>query len=122
MILLCAAQLYPSPVMSLGFANCMISSWKQIPDRELTEQCALEHGMDFDKINGCLSDEGDGLKLLRSSIQHSADLDVKISCTVRLADEVRCVRDGKQWKDCPGGSSVDDLVRDVEKLYEERNS
>lgn len=77
--------------------------------------------MDFGRINECISDEGEGVDLLRNSIQRSLDNNVKISCTVRLADQVRCVRDNHEWKDCEGGSNVGDLVRDVEKLYQERN-
>lgn len=39
------------------------------------------------------------------------------SCTVRLDNEIFCIRDGGQWSDCPHGSSVNDLVLAVEKLY-----
>lgn len=39
------------------------------------------------------------------------------SCTVRLDNEIFCIRDGGKWSDCPHGSSVNDLVLAVEKLY-----
>ena len=48
-------------------------------------------------------------------------MNVTRSCTVRLQGEVRCVRDGGVWKDCEGGSGVGDLVKDVERLYDEAN-
>jgi len=33
---------------------------------------------------------------------------------VRLNDEIRCIRDAGKWKDCPGGSTMEDLIRDIE--------
>jgi len=38
------------------------------------------------------------------------------SCTVRLNNENFCIRDGGEWINCPHGSNVTDLVREVEKL------
>lgn len=80
----------------------------------------MEHGVDFDKLNGCVSEEGKGEDLLRGSIERSKDAGVVYSCTVRLDDKVRCIRDGGEWRDCEGGSSVDDLVRDVNEAYAKR--
>jgi Gamma interferon inducible lysosomal thiol reductase (GILT) len=122
-ILLCAAHLYPEPKLHLGFANCMISDYPNIPDRALVENCALEHSLSFEKINNCISDEDvHGINLLRESVERSRENNVTKSCTVRLAGKVRCIRDGGVWKDCEGGSEVDDLVRDVKELYDEANS
>ena len=120
-ILLCAAREYPSPVMSLGFANCMISDYKDIPSRELVQNCALEHGLSFDKVNACVSEEGEGVGLLRDSIQRSAAAGVQKSCTVRLGNEFRCIRDGGEWTDCEDGSRPKDLIADIEKLYKQQN-
>lgn len=39
------------------------------------------------------------------------------SCTVRLDDKIYCVRDGGEWKECPSGPGVNDLVVEIEKLY-----
>jgi hypothetical protein len=39
------------------------------------------------------------------------------SCTVRVNEEIYCIRDGGKWKDCPNGSAVNDLVIAIEKLY-----
>jgi hypothetical protein len=39
------------------------------------------------------------------------------SCTVRLNEEIYCIRDDGEWKDCPHGPGVNDLVIAVEKLY-----
>jgi len=121
MILLCAALIYPDPKLHLGFANCMISDYRDIPERDLVEECAMEHGLDFSKINDCISDEGEGVGLLRDSIERSQDMNVTKSCTVRLDNKIRCIRDAGIWKDCKAGSSIQDLVADVKKLYEKAN-
>ncbi|KAI9705446.1 MAG: hypothetical protein M1836_006201 [Candelina mexicana] len=123
MIELCAAQVYPSPQMYLGFTMCLTRNYEDIPQRSLVEDCSLEHGMDFDKLNQCVSsDDGNGVALLRTSVERSANASVQISCTIRLDEKKRCVRDGGEWKDCEGGHRVDDLVRDVNKLYDAVNS
>ena len=74
--------------------------------------------MDFGALNECISEEGKGMDLLRDSVERSQKAGVKYSCTVRLDDDIRCIRDGGEWKDCSGGSKVEDLVGDVEKLYQ----
>lgn len=117
-IQLCAAYVYQDDLkLWLGFANCMVSNYQDIPKRDLVEDCALEHGIDFQKLNSCISDEGEGIDLLRASMQRSQENNVTKSCTVRLAGKVRCIRDGGEWYDCPGGSDVSDLVRDIDDLY-----
>jgi hypothetical protein len=42
---------------------------------------------------------------------------VTTSCTLRLNNEVYCVRDGGEWTDCPHGADVNDLIIAIEKLY-----
>ena len=118
MMMLCAAQLYPNDVkISLGFSTCLAMSFQRIPQRDLVEGCALEHGVDFEKLNGCISEEGLGLGLLESSILRSKDAGVTKSCTVRVNGEKWCIRDGGAWKECAGGHEVSDLVAEVERLY-----
>ncbi|KAI4255799.1 MAG: hypothetical protein LQ352_002399 [Teloschistes flavicans] len=120
MLALCAINLYPhDPVIYLGFSNCLISTYSKIPSRELVEPCALEHGIPFEDLNACVSEEGKGLDLLTDSIERSEAAGVKRSCTVRVDNQIWCVRDGGQWKDCPGGSEVNNLVKEVERLYEQ---
>jgi hypothetical protein len=122
-------------IRSLGFANCLINSYDKIPERELVEDCALEHGIDFDALNQCASrqedDEGDldpfkgtpgGIALLRRSARRSEELGVKISCTTRLDDSTWCVRDAGEWKDCAkDGEKVSVLVDEIVKLWQEKN-
>ena len=106
--------------MFLGFAMCMTRSYRDVPQRSLVEDCALEHAIDFQALNECATrDDGAyGVDMLRRSVDRSSDAGVATSCTVRLNDEIYCVRDGGEWTDCPSGPKVDDLVSAIEKLYE----
>lgn len=101
---------------------CLENDYKNIPNEELVRQCALEHAVDFEKLNECASDQDTalGMKLLRDSVERSISLEVKKSCTVRLANEVYCIHDG-DWKECPKGPGVNDLVIEIEKLYNNQN-
>lgn len=112
---LCAAHLYPDVKTYLGFTMCLTSDYHQIPEEALVKDCALEHGVDFAKLNDCASrDDGAyGQDLLRESVNRTAQAGVSRSCTVRLDNEIRCIRDGGEWKNCDGGSTPKDLVRDV---------
>ncbi|KAI9797445.1 MAG: hypothetical protein M1833_005485 [Piccolia ochrophora] len=118
MLELCAASLYPDPKIYLGFTMCLTRDYEHIPERHLVEDCALEHGIDFGKLNACVSrDDGYAMELLRASVERTAAAGVKFSCTIRLNETIRCIMDGGEWKHCEGGHTVDDLVRDVKKLY-----
>lgn len=120
MLELCAGDLYPDkPVISLGFSTCLTLSYSKIPSRELVESCALEHGVSFEDLNGCISEEGKGLDLLMQSVERSQAAGVTKSCTVRVDNKMWCIRDGGEWKDCKGGSDVKSLVKEVERLYGE---
>ena len=116
-ILLCAAQEYPDPKMYLSFTRCLTHDYAHIPERDFVESCAMDSGIDFSKINKCISDEGHGSELLRDSFIRSHDNNVTKSCTVRLNGKFRCIRDGGKWYDCPGGSEPVDLIRDSNELY-----
>jgi len=117
MMMLCAAKIYPDPKISLGFSTCLIRDYDHIPGRALAQGCALEHAVDFEKLNNCMSEEGDGLELLKASITRSSEKKIERSCTVRLNDEVRCIRDDGEWVNCDDGSEPGDLIRDIDALY-----
>ncbi|KJR80130.1 gamma interferon inducible lysosomal thiol reductase [Sporothrix schenckii 1099-18] len=116
---LCAHQLNPDPKIYLGFTLCITREYDRIPDRELIEGCALEHAVDFAALNECATrDDGQyAMNLLRDSVQHTAAAGVTKSCTVRLDNKIYCIRDDGEWKDCPSGPGVHDLIVNVEKLY-----
>ena len=70
---LCAAQLYPDPKTYLGFTMCVTRQYRRIPERELFEDCALEHAIDIKKLNDCAAkDDGAyGMHLLKSSVERT---------------------------------------------------
>ena len=118
MLSLCAKDLFPNnTVISLGFTTCLVLSYPRIPERELVENCALEHGIAFEALNSCVSEDGKGLELLRASVERSQDADVERSCTVRVAGEKWCIRDGAAWKDCESGSKPQDLIAEIKRRY-----
>lgn len=119
---LCAQKHYADPKTFLGFTMCLTKEYQDIPKRELVEDCALEHGISMQTINDCATLEHGavGLEMLQESFNRSAEAGVSKSCTVRLDEEVRCIRDGGEWTDCEGGSEASDLVRDVEEAYAAR--
>ncbi|KAI6711614.1 hypothetical protein JHW43_005892 [Diplocarpon mali] len=121
---LCAGRLYPDPKIYLGFTMCLSRDYKEIPDESLVSDCALEHGIDISKLNDCAVEENGGtaIGLLRDSVSRSIDAGVTKSCTVRLNEEIYCIRDFGEWKDCPHGAGVNDLVLAVEKLYRARST
>jgi hypothetical protein len=116
---LCAQRLYPEPKTYLGFVMCLTKDYEEIPQRSLIEDCALEHAIDFQTLNECATkDDGAfGIDMLRGSVQRSANAGVTKSCTVRLNEQIYCVRDDGDWTECPSGPGVHDLVIAVEKLY-----
>lgn len=61
---------------------CLTRDYKDIPDRSLVEDCALEHGMDFEKLNACTvqDDGGYGMGMLRDSVRRSTEVCVEINC------------------------------------------
>ncbi|KAI0417985.1 hypothetical protein F5X98DRAFT_132193 [Xylaria grammica] len=73
---LCAHRLYPDPKIWLGFTMCLTKDYKAIPERELVEDCALEHAVDFEKLNDCATrdDGGFGMGMLRESVERSASV------------------------------------------------
>ncbi|KAF2240110.1 hypothetical protein EV356DRAFT_10936 [Viridothelium virens] len=117
---LCAASIYPDPKIYLGFAMCLTGHYEEIPQRELISDCSLEHGMDFERLNDCVSkDDGAyGIDLLRHSVVRTAEAGVTKSCTVRLKNQIRTIRDGGRWKDYEGGHDVGDLISDIKRLYQ----
>lgn len=121
---LCAAKLYPSPKTYLGFTMCLTKDYQSIPQKSLVEDCALEHGLDFGELNKCSLEDngGTGVGLLRDSVRRSIKAGVTASCTVRLNEEIYCIRDDGEWKDCPSGANVNDLVIAIEKQYRSGSS
>lgn len=120
MLELCAAHHYPNPKIYLGFVMCMSNQYEDIPSRELVQECALEHGISFDKLNECAIAENGSLSvdMLRTSFNRTAALGIDKSCTVTVDNEIFAIRDDGQWKNLKNGSSAVDLVAEIDRLYQ----
>jgi hypothetical protein len=123
MLELCAARQYPNPKIYLGFTMCMSNQYEDIPSKELVQECALEHGMSFERLNECATAEDGavGVDMLRTSFNRTSALGIKKSCTVTVADSIFAVRDGGEWTDLKNGSSAVDLVAEINRLYQPPN-
>lgn len=57
---------------------CLTRDYKHIPQRSLIEDCALEHAIDFDKLNDCATKEDGafGIGMLRESVERSSKVRV----------------------------------------------
>lgn len=55
---------------------CLARNYQEIPQRGLVEDCALEHGIDFAKLDACAvkDDGGHAMELLRNSVKRSIDV------------------------------------------------
>jgi hypothetical protein len=55
---------------------CLSRDYKEIPQRSLIEDCALEHAINFEALNECATkDDGAyGIGMLRGSVQRSTDV------------------------------------------------
>lgn len=90
MIELCAASAYPDPKIYLGFTYCLTRQYQKIPQRHMIEDCAMEHGIDFARINDCLTQDDGGFAadLLQASFVRSSEANVTKSCTVSEPDNI----------------------------------
>ncbi|CCX07806.1 hypothetical protein FPQ18DRAFT_362503 [Pyronema domesticum] len=108
---------------NIGFSGCLFEDYEKVTQKEFVKSCAEKNGLDFENINQCASDIGEdgGLQRLERSVDRSDKAGVRISCTVRLEGKTVCVRDGDEWKNCPGGHKVEDLVKQVKEANKRGN-
>ncbi|KAK7695987.1 hypothetical protein QCA50_000627 [Cerrena zonata] len=127
---LCAVK-YETTTTWWDFVLCQNSYGRyKVGEPEVTLQCAEKAGIDW--LNGsagrCAGTsrsewaKGDeGIELLKESVVQTQGLGIVNSCTVVIAGKKVCVRD-ETWKDCEGGHTSDDFVRQIEKEFARRNN
>lgn len=73
---LCAQRLYPDPKTYLGFVMCLERNYREIPQRSLIEDCALEHAVDFNALNDCATEDDGalGVGMLRDSVRRTKEV------------------------------------------------
>ncbi|ORX93193.1 hypothetical protein K493DRAFT_284951 [Basidiobolus meristosporus CBS 931.73] len=100
----------------LDFINCQNEAYKQNGSNENLERCAKKFGYNSNLIAKC-ADSRLGNHLFSRTLAHSNSLGIKVSCTMHINHELRCIHDGG-LKYCPGGFEVSDFVRDICAKYE----
>lgn len=89
----------------------------------LAQRC-LEtvHGPSWNKGVRTCTEGKQGKDLLLSSVQQAQRAGIVNSATIQLEGQTICVRDGGEWKQCPGGSSRDDIVGQVLRAWEAKQA
>ncbi|KAK9760897.1 hypothetical protein K7432_014634 [Basidiobolus ranarum] len=118
-IQLCARKFYEyrtrDKYQYLDFINCQNEAYKQNGSNENLERCATKFGYNAKLIEKC-ADSQLGNYLFTRTLAHTNSLDIKVSCTMHINHELRCIHDGG-LKYCPGGFTVTDFVRDICAKY-----
>ncbi|ORX92046.1 hypothetical protein K493DRAFT_339015 [Basidiobolus meristosporus CBS 931.73] len=119
---LCAKALYrwhEIPTAWFRLIQCQNKDYEAIGADDSLEYCSLREDMSFHKLKEC-ADGPYGSSLLSQSFVETREKGISsflsTSCTMVINQKVRCVRDST-WKECAGGHSVDDFVRDICDVY-----
>ncbi|KAI8393730.1 uncharacterized protein BYT42DRAFT_552048 [Radiomyces spectabilis] len=113
---LCFKHVYPSHQDWFAFDLCLNERLQSIGrDDLLAPRCAQRLHKNFAPVASCI-DGQQGIDLLHSSVDRTQSLGVTKSCTVFINNKLRCIHDGS-WKECDGGSRVEDFVRTIEDSY-----
>jgi len=121
---LCVAK-YASAVDWWSFVQCQnFQGRDQVGLPEIARNCA--DAMKIDWENGgageCAGQDGsgkgvEGIQLLKESVYTTEALGIRKSCTVLINGREVCVHDG-EWKNCEGGHTTADFVRQIKHEYE----
>ena len=109
--LLSSAQ--PLSLQYLNFTTCQSASYRDVPNNAAA--CAKQSGFDLTQLQACVDSVGQ--QLLYESAAYSRQRNQSVSCTVLLDNDMWCVRDGGQWKQCSGGSDAGSFVTAVCNKY-----
>ncbi|KAG0237105.1 hypothetical protein BGW41_000273 [Actinomortierella wolfii] len=115
---LCFKKYNPDYRVWFFFVNALnaFQPWR-IGDIEYAREIAVKIGAasNFDAVARCAqSDEGHQLHV--ESVRHTLSHQISTSCTVFINNEKRCVIDGGVWRECPGGSSVDNFANTIHEV------
>lgn len=115
-IKLCIHKYFPD--QWLPFVLCENQQYRSIPDERLARKCATETNISYDlnEFQDCLIGQ-EGVQLLQDSISVTQSAGATKSCTIHVNGKPRCIRDGGQFYNCPGGSSPSDFVATVCEAY-----
>ncbi|KAI8467361.1 MAG: hypothetical protein J3K34DRAFT_430893 [Monoraphidium minutum] len=104
------------------FYRSLLCGWDSgLPanDTSRLDSCLSQVGVDDGlkgSIQGCY-DGSEGSDLMQANTQLIEARGIPNSCTVVVDGTPRCVRDGGEWRDCPGGSEPADFVQTLCDAY-----
>ncbi|CAL1700956.1 unnamed protein product [Somion occarium] len=124
---LCAVKYEETPRW-WKFIQCQNAQGRyKVGEPEVVFQCAKETGIDWQNgpTGKCAGTDGQGkgekgIRLLQESVKHTESLGIQKSCTIVIAGKPVCIHD-ETWKECEGGHTQDDFVRQIEEEYERHN-
>jgi len=106
----------------VSFLTCLNRNFTGIGDPDLADSCLSEAGYlgnDQAKIRACFKSKGH--TLLKRSVDFTLASHITTSCTIHINGVHRCVYDGGQILDCPGGGSAADFINTIcEAAYENK--
>ncbi|KAF9974146.1 hypothetical protein BGZ73_002484 [Actinomortierella ambigua] len=112
---LCFTKYNPDHQVWFRFVNTLntVNPWR-IGDIEYAREVAKKIGAEanFDAVAQCAQSD-EGYQLHVESIKRTMSAKVSTSCTVFIEGQKRCVVDGGVWRECPGGSRVEDFVESI---------
>ncbi|KAF5364292.1 hypothetical protein D9756_000634 [Leucocoprinus leucothites] len=125
---LCVAK-YATPEQWWSFVQCQNFGGREaIGSPEVALRCASVAQIDWETSGAgqCAGLDGsgkapEGVKLMHESVKLGQTLGITKSCTILISARKVCVHD-VTWKECEGGHTVNDFVRQIDEEYEKLNS
>ncbi|KAI9001439.1 hypothetical protein BD414DRAFT_474639 [Trametes punicea] len=124
---LCAIKYAPTQRW-WSFVQCLnFQGRSEIGKPEKALQCAKTTGLDWANsgVGSCAGMDGsgkaeEGVRLLQQSVTNTQKMDIEKSCTVMINERPVCIHDGT-WKECEGGHTPKDFIRQIEEEYNKLN-
>ncbi|KAH9853613.1 hypothetical protein C2E23DRAFT_884771 [Lenzites betulinus] len=125
---LCAIK-YTSTRRWWSFVQCLnFKGRSEIGKPETALQCAKTKDLDWENsgVGTCAGIDGsgkgeEGVRLLQQSVTATREMGIQKSCTVVINGKPVCIRDDETWKECEGGHTPKDFIRQIEEEYNKLN-
>ncbi|KAI0832295.1 hypothetical protein BC628DRAFT_1310066 [Trametes gibbosa] len=124
---LCAIKYAPTKRW-WSFVQCLnFKGRSEIGKPETALQCAKTTDIDWENsgAGACAGLEGsgkgeEGVRLLQQSVAVTQQMGIRKSCTIMINGKRVCIHD-ETWKECEGGHSPKDFIRQIEEEYNKLN-
>jgi len=119
---LCFARAFPEQKTWWNFVQCQnYGPTSRIGDEVVAERCARTVGKDWADVRPCVEGER-GTSLLKASVRLAEHMGIEKSCSIFIDNELVCIRDNGQWKECPAGHDTADFVQQIRDAYDDLNA